>query len=235
MRYLILDFRRASGFDSSASISFMKCKQITESQKIVLVLTHLSPEMQRRFALDGLSEDQPGIQIFPDLDHGLEWCEEELLELEQVTTLHTPITLRAQLADSGFEKANTKRLMNYLERVTFETGETLIRQGDAADRLYFIEMGTVSIQLELGGQKRVRLQTLGLGTAVGESGLYLGKTCAASVIADSPVIAYRLTRAALSEMKQKEPDLAATFHEYSARLLSERLAATTRTLEAMIK
>ncbi len=235
MRYLILDFRRASGFDSSASISFMKCKQITESQKIVLVLTHLSPEMQHRFALDGLPEDQPGIQIFPDLDHGLEWCEEELLDAEQVTTLHTPITLRAQLADSGFEKANTKRLMNYLERTTFDTGETLIQQGEDADRLYFIEMGAVSIHLELGNQKRVRLQTLGLGTAVGESGLYLGKTCTASVIADSPVTAYRLTRAALSEMKLKEPDLAASFHEFAASLLAERLASTTRTLEAMIK
>lgn len=235
MRYLVLDFRRASGFDSSTSISFLKCKQITESQKIELVLTHLSPEMQHRFELDGLSEDQPGIRIFPDLDHGLEWCEEQLLELEQVTSLHTPITLRAQLADSGFEKANTTRLLNYLERVTFAAGDTLIQQGDPADRLYFIEMGVVSIQLELSNQKRVRLQTLGLGTAVGESGLYLGKTCSASVIADSPVTAYLLTRAALSKMKLQEPDLAASFHEYSARLLSERLAATTRTLEAMIK
>jgi SulP family sulfate permease len=87
----------------------------------------------------------------------------------------------------------------------------------------------------LGDQKRVRLQTLGLGTAVGESGLYLGKTCAASVIADSPDTAYRLTRAALSEMKAKEPDLAASFHEFAAGLLAERLAATTRTLEAMIR
>ncbi len=235
MRYLILDFRRASGFDSSASISFLKCKQISESQKIELVLTHLSPEMQRRFEMDGLSEDQPGIRIFPDLDHGLEWCEEDLLDVEEVTSLHTPVTLRAQLADSGFEKTNTKRLLSYLERVTFNAGETLIQQGDDADCLYFIEMGAVSIQLELGNQKRVRLQTLGLGTAVGESELYLGKTCTASAIADSPVTAYRLTRAALSEMKLNEPDLAASFHEYSARLLSERLAATTRTLEAMIR
>jgi SulP family sulfate permease len=235
LRFLVLDFRRASGFDSSASISFLKCKQIAETQKIDLVLTHLSPEMQRRFEMDGLSEDQPGLRIFADLDHGLEWCEEQLLELEQVTSLHTPITLRAQLADSGFEKANTKRLLNYLERVTFAAGAVLIQQGDEADRLYFIEMGAVSIQLELGNHKRVRLQTLGLGTAVGESGLYLGKTCTASVIADTPVIAYRLTRAALSEMKLKEPDLAASFHEYSARLLSERLSATTRTLEAMIR
>jgi hypothetical protein len=36
-------------------------------------------------------------------------------------------------------------------------------------------------------------------------------------------------------MKEKEPELAATFHEFVAYLLSERLAVTTRTLEAVLK
>ena len=190
--------------------------------------------MQKRFKMEGLSETQAGIRIFPDLDHGLEWCEEQLLAIEQVTTLYTPITLSAQLADSGFEKADTKRLLNYLERVNFKGGETLIHQGDEAGRMYFIEMGMVSIYLE-SGNERVRLQTLGLGTAIGESGLYLGTKSTASVIADMPVTTYCLTRAALAEMKKKEPELAATFHEFAARLLSERLTATTRTLEAVLK
>ncbi len=125
--------------------------------------------------------------------------------------------------------------MEFLERVCVEAGDYLMRQGEEADKLYFIELGTVSIYLEMETGERVRLQTLGLGTAVGEPGLYLGTKCTASVIADSPVVAYRLTRAALSEMKEKEPELAATFHEFAARLLSERLAATTKTLEAVLK
>ncbi len=175
------------------------------------------------------------MRIFPDLDHGLEWCEERLLEIEQITTLHVPVTLGAQLADSGFEKANTARLMEFLERVNVEEGEYLIRQGEEADELYFIERGPVSVYLEIERGERVRLQTLGLGTTVGELGLYLGTTSPASVIADSPVTAYRLTRTALSEMKEREPALAATFHEFVAYLLSERLAATTRALEAVLK
>ena len=180
-------------------------------------------------------ENTQGVRLFADLDHGLEWCEQQLLELEQVTLSHMPVTLGAQLADSGFERPNTKRLLNYLERVHFKEGQYLIHQGDEADRMYFIEMGAVSIYLETANQKRIRLQTLGFGTAVGEPGLYLGKTFTTSVIADLPVNAYRLTREALAEMKQKEPELAATFHEFSARLLSERLTAATRTLEAVLR
>jgi CRP-like cAMP-binding protein len=101
--------------------------------------------------------------------------------------------------------------------------------------LYFIELGEVSVYLEFEDGRRVRLHTLGLGTSVEELGLYLGTACTASVIADSPTIAFRLTQAALSEIREKEPELAATFHEFVAYLLSERLAATTRTLEAVLK
>ena len=146
-----------------------------------------------------------------------------------------PLTLRAQLADSGFEKASTVRLMDFLERVEAEAGECLIQQGQEADQLYFVERGTVVVCLETEGGERVRLQTLGLGTAVGELGMYLGTTTTASVIAESPATAYRLTRAALSTMVEQEPVLAATFHEFVAHLLSERLTATTRTLEAVLR
>jgi SulP family sulfate permease len=235
VRYILLDFRRVNGLDSSAAISFVKGKQLAQAQKITLVLTHLSEPLRHRLELDGLSESDPAVRFFPDLDHGLEWCEEQLLEIEQVTSKHTPVTLNAQLADSGFNKTDTRRLMNYLERVNFLPGETLIHQGDEADCLYFIELGSVSIYLELGNNERVRLRKLGLGTAVGEPGLYLGTSRTASVIADSPVTTYRLTRSKLSEMKEKEPELAATFHEFAGRLLSERLTATTQTLEAVLK
>ena len=37
------------------------------------------------------------------------------------------------------------------------------------------------------------------------------------------------------DMKSKEPEPAATFYEFTARLLSERLTATTRTLEAVLR
>ncbi len=235
IRFIILDFRRVNGFDSSAVISFVKFKQIADAQNMILVFTHLSPRMQRRFEVDDLSEKQAGIHIFPDLDRGLEWCEEQLLETEQVTAMHLPVTLAAQFADRGFKKTDTKRLMSFLERVEFRAGEYLIHQGEEADRLYFIEQGTISTYTELGNQERIRLQTLGLGTAVGELGLYTGGNRTASVIADSPVTAYCLARAMLSKMKTKDPKLAAAFHEFIARLLSERLTTTTGALKAVLR
>jgi SulP family sulfate permease len=235
VRYIVLDFRRVTGLDSSAVLSFVKSRQLAEAQDIALVLTHVSEKTGRQFELGSLSKDDGRIRIFPDLDHGLEWCEDQLLESEQIAAVDMPTTLHEQLADSGFEKANTARLMEFLEQVSVEEGEYLIRQGDEADDLYFIEQGKVSVYLELESGEQVRLQTLGLGTVVGELGLYLGKTRTASVIADLPTIAYRLTQTALFEMKEKEPELAATFHEFVVRLLSERLFVANRSLEAVLR
>jgi len=234
VRYIILDFRRVTGLDSSAVLSFVKGQQLAKAQGITLVLTHISEGTQYQFELGGLFENGKEVRIFSDVDHGLEWCEEQLLEIEHITTMQVPVTLSAQLADSGFNKANTARLMEFLERVNIEEGERLIQQGEQDDKLYFIERGTVSVYLDVKSGKRLRLQTLGFGTAVGELGL-LGTIRTASVIADSPVTAYQLTRTALSEMKERDPELAAAFHEFVAHLLSERLAATNRTLEAVLK
>ena len=49
----------------------------------------------------------------------------------------------------------------------------------------------------------------------------------ASMIADEPCVAYRLSRSALMEIKEKDPELAANLHEFVACLLAERLADTT--------
>jgi SulP family sulfate permease len=234
-RYIVLDFRRVTGLDSSAAFSFVKGRQLAEAQGITLVLTHISEGIENQFELGGLLGDGGGVRLFSDLDHGVEWCEDQLLEMEQIDKIRVPITLHEQLADSGLEPANATRLIEFLEQIEVGAGEYLIRQGEETDGLYFIEQGAVSVYLELESGQRARLQTLGPGTIVGELGFYLDTTRTASVVADSPAIAYRLTRTALSEMKAREPELAAGFHEFAVRLLSERLAATDRALEAVLR
>jgi SulP family sulfate permease len=234
VRFILLDFRRVTGLDSSAVLSFVKGRQLAEAQGITLLLASVSADIQHQLERGGLTADEQ-VRIFHDLDRGLEWCENQLLQIGLVTLPVMPVTLRAQLAESGFERARTAQLVEFLEKVEVREGDYLIRQGDEADDLYFIEMGEVSVYLELEDDNRLRLQTLGLGTVVGELGLYLGTKRTASVIADAPTTAYRLTRAALARIRKKEPELAAAFHEFVICLLSERLVATDRLLEAVLK
>jgi SulP family sulfate permease len=232
LSFLVLDFRRVTGLDSSAAVSFRKISDLAQTNGFTMVVTHLSETIRREFARNDLTAGKQ-LQTFADLDHGLEWCENTLLERDQITKMHVPSTLALQLADNGFAKDDTARLKGYLERVHFKPGDTLMRQGEDADALYFIEIGQVSVYLEIENNPSVRLHTLNMGTLVGEMGIYLNLPRSATVTADANTIAYRLKRQALEEMKSKDPALAIVFHELVVRLVAERLLAADREIIAL--
>lgn len=235
VRYVVVDFGRVTGLDSSAVMSFLKARQLAEGQRIALLLTDLSEKVRQRFEPAGLFRAENWVHVFPDLDRALEWCENRLLESGSLAQTAMPATLRAQLEDGGFPGASTDCLMGFLERVEVQAGEYLVRLGDESDVLYLVEHGDVSVYLEMEGDKRARLRTLGAGTVVGELGFYLGSKRTASVIADTPATAYKLTRSALAQMRETEPEVAAAFHEFMVRMLSERLVAATRSLETVLR
>jgi len=235
LSYIILDFCRISGLDSSAVFSFIKCRQIAEAHEITLILANLSDRIERQLEVGGLFKDASWLRRFSDLDHALEWCEEQLLNSAGLVDMPVPSTLPDRLVDAGFNEDEIRNLTTYLERVEIAEGDCLIHQGDEANDLYLVDSGQFSIYLELENENCLRLQTTGTRTVIGETGMYLGTARTASVIADEPSVAYRLSKAALAEMREKEPDLAAAFHEFVARQLAERLADTTRLVSMLSK
>lgn len=233
IRFLILDFQRVSGLDSSAVYGFIKSKQFADERDIQLVFTDVEGELYRQMDIGGLFETKPVVHRFPDLDHGLEWCEDQLLQEQGIVESAQPGSLPGRLVAAGMAPANAERLIQYLERLEVVAGEILAQQGEKADALYFVENGKLSIYLELENGEQVRLQTLGKRLIVGELGLYLDEQRTASIIADQPSVVYCLSSAKLDLLKQQDPELAATLHEFVASLLAERLADTTRLLSTL--
>ena len=231
LMYLILDFRRVTGLDSSAIFSFVKIKHMIDANDLTLVLTNVPDDVVREFHHNGLYTDDHFL-LFPDLDHGIEYCEDALLRDFQVTQKRISATLNMQLVDNGFKRADALRLMAYLERIELSPGDILMQQGDPADDLVFIELGQVSVYLELESGSRVRLQKHIMGAILGEVGFYLNTPRSATVIADYETKAYRLTREALQKMKEEAPDLASDFNEMIVRLVGQRLITTNRVLAA---
>lgn len=231
--YIILDFCRVSGLDSSAVFSFIKCKQIAETHQSTLILTSLSDRIYRQLEAGGLYKDDAILRIFPDLDRGLAWCEEQLLESAGLTGMLEPYRLNDRLKGVGFKDEDVSKLVSYLERIEIAEGEYLIHQGEESNDLFLLESGQLSIYLELENENYLRLQTTGTRTIIGEIGMYLGITRTASVIADEPSVVYRLSKIALAKMREESPDLAATFHEFAAHQLAERLVDTTRLVSAL--
>ncbi|MEM7397155.1 MAG: STAS domain-containing protein, partial [Verrucomicrobiota bacterium] len=98
LRYIVLDFRLVTGLDSSAVHSFSRMLDLAKATDMILVMTHLSDELQAQFDRSGfLKGSDDHVKVFPDLDHGLEWCEDELLLETDRTLIEDTVSLEDQL------------------------------------------------------------------------------------------------------------------------------------------
>jgi SulP family sulfate permease len=232
VRYILLDFTQVSGLDSTGLLSFRRMLQWCEEQKIVLVLTGLRDRALQQFTRGGFSE-QPGIfHFFSDLDHGVEWCEDEIIA-ETSTGEPTKRDLVAELKAIVGEHRQVEKLLPHMNRREYAPGEYLIRQGDEPDRIYFIDSGQVTAQLEVPDQPTVRLERMGSGRSVGELGFYLEIKRTAAVIVDEPSVIFSLSKQQLAKMEQADPEAANLFHRIIVHLLGERVVHLIRTVNAL--
>jgi SulP family sulfate permease len=232
-RYLILDFRLVTGADSSVGYSFAKILRLAQTRKIELALTNVSAQIQKQLLQQLPAE---GVVYFPDLDHGIEWCENAMVAaFENADLAAQPDSLFTQLLKAMPTPADVEILRPYLQLKEFQPGETIIQQGSPQAGLHMIENGQISILLECEDGSRLRLRTLSSGAFFGEMGLYTHEPASAWVLADQPTSLYRLLAADLEQLEQTAPQVAAALHRFVAAYMSERLAKMTNTIQAVMR
>jgi len=237
LKTAILDFRLVTGVDSSAVAIFTKMQQLAERQKFTLILTSLSDSIQRKLTRHGLNlAETPYFKLFPDLDRGLEWGENRIIQDAQLTITTTREPLERLLRASFPKHIDVTRLMKYLTEQPLAAGETLFKQGESADALYFVEKGALTALLDLGEGKLLRLRTVSGGATIGEMALYSGGgKRAATVVAEQESVIYCLRFDDLAKMEKEEPEVASAFHQYIAKLLAVRLADNNNLIEALTR
>jgi SulP family sulfate permease len=230
LKYLVLDFQHVKRLDSSAVFGITRLKQLTEANQIAMIWTTLSEDVRRQVERGGLaSGENNAFSIHPTLDYGVEWCENKLLaEVGQETKVDFVRNVLSQMSHSF---PGLRRVQKHMEKVEVQPGEYLIRQGEKSNDLFFIESGLFAVEFETADGKKIRLRTVESGATVGEINLYLGGMRSASVKAEHPSIAYRLTAKTLHKLRQDDPALAALLHEWLGHLFAERLANNNRMLE----
>ncbi|GAB4438547.1 MAG: SulP family inorganic anion transporter [Anaerolineae bacterium] len=233
-QYLLLDFRQVSGLDVSAMLSFAKLRRIASTRQINLIYTNLSPEIAQQFERGGLIEPFVENQIFPDLDRGLEWVENQLLATYSISRRQRNLPLALQIDHLMDSVEELTRFINYLTPQEFADGSTVIEKGRASPGLYFVESGEVTVYGEFGRGRTRRIRTMGAGTIMGELGLYRGTVPMATVVATQPCRMYLLSEEALAQMESLDPTLAAAFHKFIARLIAERLVIASETIDLLL-
>ena len=232
-RYIVLDFEQVMGFDSTALFSFQKMKLLTQANSSSLIFTHLSPGFQKRLTSSGILEEEGIVHSFSDLDHGMQWCEVQVLAAAGEQVSGASQSLQEMLKKHIAGNQEIKILVDYLVREVYEPGQYLIHQGESSDDLFFIESGTITAQLEQDSTNPIRLETMMGGRVVGEMGFYLGVPRTAAVIADETCIVYRLSRKQFEKMEKEDPRAASALSHMIIHLLAERLVHMNRVVKAL--
>lgn len=233
LHYMLLDFSRVTGLDSTAVLSFLKMTQLAATQDLTLLVTGPSPEIRHQLTAGGFLDDSERVRVFDSLDRGLEWSENRMLERAGCRPDEPPPPLHRQLVEMLGDDASAAAVMRYLERLEPASDTYLIRRGDDADAMYFVEAGQVTAQVIRKDGQVVRLETIMGCQVVGEIGFYLNIPRTVDVVIEAPSVVYRLTRETLATMESGDPEAASSLHRLIIHLLSERVVHLAGTVEAL--
>jgi len=226
-RFLIFDFRRVTGIDSSATQSFSQIAQAATERTARVVLVHLGPEVERAFRIARfLSKD---IIVAPDLDRALENCEQEVINAHRAEDSNAR-SLRSWLTEALGTRELADRLAEYCRRLEVQKDAVIARQGDTASSMHFILEGRVGILIDLGGGKTVRVRSLGPHTTVGEMGLITHQPRSATIQAEAASVLYELDTEAFERIKREQPALSQALLGYVIAVMTERLGFANRAI-----
>jgi SulP family sulfate permease len=231
--YVILDFARVSGADSSAASSLTKLTHYCNERGVTLVYGGLTQANQRLLEQQRLIGGDSRHKAFVDLNHALAWCEDCLLAKARLPSGMDMDAFEAWLQDELGSQARAAEAMAYLERRDTRDAEVIYRAGEAADTIDLVAVGNLGIDIEGGDGDRLRVRRFMRHTVIGEMGFVRKSVRSATVLSMGPATIFTLTRSAFERMRHERPDLAAVFDDFIMRTLADRVDAANRTAAAL--
>jgi SulP family sulfate permease len=222
-RFLVIDLGRVTGVDSSAVVAFVKAMHLAEASGFELVFTGASEAVRRQLARGGMVASEV-VRFEPDLDRGLQRCEEVLLRDEAV---------QVPEPDGDALASMPSGLRVHLEHMELPDGTVLIHQGESPDDVYVLASGRLRVETLTERGTRMRLRTLRPGVVVGEVAMYSGVPRTADVVAETPSVVLKLSKDSIERMEAEDPELAAALHRWLATTLAGRLGESLKAFDAL--
>jgi len=229
-RFLVFDFKLVTGIDSSAAYSFAQIKRTAHDLGIRLVLVHLPSASEK--ALRSSEFITPEVRIVPELDHALEWCENEIITQHQGRE-GEEASLRDWFTQILGAEHDAVELMQRCERLEVDAGEVIVSAGDAADSMHFILDGRVGIMIAGDGGRASRVRSLGRYTTIGEMGLVTHAPRSATIQAEVASVLYVLSAHQFEAIKSENPTLGQKLLTYFVTVMAERLTFANRMITVL--
>jgi SulP family sulfate permease len=232
LQTLILDCQLVTGIEASATMSFLKLRHLCDRHDVTLEICDVRPRIARILTAEGIVDPSGERRAYESLDDALEEAERDMLSRYPAKTRRPP-SLEAWLAQEIGDRDAVAPVMAWLERQKFAIDDLLTRQGAPADEIFFIETGRVCVMVTDHEGAELRLRTMTSCTVLGEIGFFGERPRTATVRAETPTVAYRLTRAAYEAMRRDDPGAALTLQRLVINTLADRLDFTNAELAAL--
>jgi SulP family sulfate permease len=229
-RYLVFDFKLVTGIDSSAAYSFAQIKRVAHDLGVKLVLVHMSAMVEKILRSSEFISNE--VSVAPDLDHALEWCENEIIAQHHGLE-HEEVNLRGWFTQILDSEDDAEELIRRCQRLEVEAGDIIARVGDDADSMLFILAGRIGIMMTNDEGLLTRLRSLGRHTTIGEMGLVAQAPRSATIQAETSSVLYVLNRHQFEAIKSEHPELSHKLLTYIVSVMAERLNFTTRTIAVL--
>ena len=229
LSYVIFNFSRVTGIDSTAVQVFLKIVDYLKAAGIKPIMCGMNPMVRIAFSRS-LGFEASNTLILEELDLALKWTEEALLA-EEARGAETP-DIQDILVGIFQDRDKATRLAGVMTRCAFDAGAHLFRQGDEGTGFYIIESGVVEVRLEPPNGPVIRLREFRSGTTFGEMAAYSdSKSRSASAVAIAPTVAYHLSPETIDSLGDAAAEYRSIVHEFVARLLASRLAFMNKRFE----
>ena len=124
------------------------------------------------------------------------------------------------------QTAERVSLLGHAESFEFESGATIIKQGQPNEAIFILYDGQVHVECTNDEGSVRRLATLELGEIFGEISFLTGEPATANVIADGDVKVMRIGHALVRSMIKQDSAFAGRFFHSIAVTLAQRLGRT---------
>lgn len=235
----VLELKRASRITEPTKrilLDLMRTLQ-EDGKQLILVPGQKHSKFKRRFLEEGsiAIDGSLRVEVFPNLDAALEWCENRLIaRCAENKDKPAPMTLARHEFCRGLDQPALSHLEKILEHRHFDQGDYIVRMGSAAEEMYLLMSGEVSVVVTLPDGAHKRLSTLSAGMTFGELAFLEGASRSADVRADKPIECYVLSAAALDRLGNTHPEIKATLLQNMLRNAHQMVSLLNQEVAALI-
>ncbi|MBI2263867.1 MAG: SLC26A/SulP transporter family protein [Armatimonadetes bacterium] len=240
-KYIIMDMRRVHSVDFTATHMLEQIEGQLAEAGGTLIFTNLpaalptGQDLYVYFDRLGLVRPTRNVRIFPSLDDGLEWAEDRILEDENVSMPQDGKPLELSRIDvlAGLAPEAVAALKPFAHERSYNSGETIFRQGDAGDEVFLIRQGTVKILLPITGGKSHHLATFSRGDFFGDMSFLDRGARSADALAHTDVLVYAVSRTDFDKIAAAHSLIGGKVFSRLAYTLAVRLRQTDAELQVL--